>query len=418
MSELPTYEGILKAAELLNGVTAVTPLHLSSYLSEAFDANVYIKREDLQIVRSYKIRGAYNFISNLSLSDRARGVVCSSAGNHAQGVAFACEKLKIKGVIFMPATTPKQKVRAVKRLGKEWIEIVLSGDTYDDAKASSMKYVNEHGSVMVSPFDSQLIIEGQGTVAMEIVEQLKDTQPDYIFVPVGGGGLLSGLTTFFKTNYPNSKVIAVEPEGAASLKASMDAGKIVALDKVSNFVDGAAVKEIGVLPFEVIKKYGIDDLIVVPEGAIATSILRLYNREAIVVEPAGALSIAALNFYQEEIKGKNIVCILSGGNNDIERMPDIKEKSLIYEGLKYYFIVSFPQRSGALKEFVNDILGPDDDITSFTYTKKNNRESGPALVGVELKQKEDFQLLVKRMDQYGMKYTLVNDDPFLFNLLI
>lgn len=418
MSELPNYEGILKAAESLKGVTAVTPLHISSYLSEAFDADVYLKREDLQIVRSYKIRGAYNFISNLSLTDRARGVVCSSAGNHAQGVAFACEQLKIKGVIFMPATTPKQKVRAVKRLGKEWVEIVLSGDTYDDAKSSSIQYVQEHGSVMVSPFDSKLIIEGQGTVAIEIAEQLKGAEPDYIFIPIGGGGLLSGLTIYLRTKYPNTKIIAVEPEGAASLKASMDAGKVVALDKVSNFVDGAAVKEIGELPFEIIQKYGIDDVLVVPEGAIATSILRLYNREAIVAEPAGALSIAALNLYQEKIKGKKVVCVLSGGNNDIERMPDIKEKSLIYEGLKYYFIVSFPQRSGALKEFVNDILGPDDDITSFTYTKKNNKESGPALVGIELKQKEDFQSLVSRMDQYGMKYTLINDDPFLFNLLI
>lgn len=418
MSEFPTYEGILKAAESLSGVTEITPLQLSSYLTETYDAQVHLKREDLQKVRSYKIRGAYNFISSLPSEERAKGVVCSSAGNHAQGVAFACEKLKIKGVIFMPATTPKQKVRAVNRLGKEWIEIVLSGDTYDDAKAASIKYAEEHGSVMVSPFDSKLIIEGQGTIGIEISAQLKQSAPDYIFVPVGGGGLISGMTIYLKSRYPNTKIIAVEPEGAASLKASMDAGKVVSLDRISNFVDGAAVKEIGKLPFEIIQKYGVDDLLVVPEGAIATSILRLYNREAIVAEPAGALSIAALSLYAEEIKGKSVVCILSGGNNDIERMPDIKEKSLIYEGLKYYFMVSFPQRSGALKEFVNDVLGPDDDITSFTYTKKNNKESGPALVGVELKQKEDCQPLLDRMDKYGVRYTVINDDPFLFNLLI
>lgn len=418
LSKLPTYEGILKAANILDGVTSVTPLQLNANLSEEYHANVYLKREDLQMVRSYKIRGAYNFIANLSAEDRAKGVVCSSAGNHAQGVAFACMKLGIKGVIFMPATTPKQKVRAVQRLGKDWVEIVLSGDTYDDAKNASSQYVKENGSVMVSPFDDQLIIEGQGTVAMEIAQQLKQTIPDYFFVPVGGGGLISGLTIYLKTKYPQAKIIAVEPLGAPSLKASLEKGEIVTLSEVDTFVDGASVKQIGQLPFEIINKYGIDGLLTVPEGAVCSTILHLYNRDAIVVEPAGALSVTALRFYQDQIKGKNVVCILSGGNNDIERMPDIKERSLIYEGLKHYFMVSFPQRSGALKEFVNDVLGPDDDITSFTYTKKNNKESGPALVGVELKQKEDYQPLLDRMDQYGVKYICINEDPTLFNLLI
>lgn len=418
MSTLPTYEGILKAANVLDGVTSVTPLQNSANLSEAYQANIFLKREDLQIVRSYKIRGAYNYISSLTQEDRDKGVVCSSAGNHAQGVAFACSKLKIKGVIFMPATTPKQKVRAVQRLGKDWVEIVLSGDTYDDAKNASVKYVREHGSVMISPFDDKLIIEGQGTVGIEIAQQLKQTQPDYFFVPVGGGGLISGLCIYLKAKYPQAKIIGVEPLGAPSLKASMDAGEIVTLKEVDNFVDGASVKQIGAIPFEIINKYGIDDIVIVPEGAVCTTILQLYNRDAIVAEPAGALSVAALQFYQEEIKGKNVICILSGGNNDIERMPDIKERSLVYEGLKHYFMVSFPQRSGALKEFVNDVLGPDDDITSFTYTKKNNKESGPALVGIELKQKEDYQPLLDRMDQYGVKYIPVNEDPLLFNLLI
>ncbi|MCO5230927.1 MAG: threonine ammonia-lyase IlvA [Chitinophagales bacterium] len=418
MSTLPTYEGILHAAKVLEGVTSITPLQNNVNLSETYQANIWLKREDLQIVRSYKIRGAYNFISNLSTEDRAKGVVCSSAGNHAQGVAFACQTLKIKGVIFMPATTPKQKVRAVQRLGREWVEIVLSGDTYDDAKSASFKYVEKHNCVMVSPFDDKLIIEGQGTVGMEIAQQLKQNEPDYFFVPVGGGGLISGLTIYLKAKYPKAKIIAVEPQGAASLKATMDSGKIVTLENVDNFVDGAAVKQIGALPFEVLKTYGLDDIVIVPEGAVCTTILQLYNRSAIVAEPAGALSVAALSFYKEQIKGKNVVCILSGGNNDIERMPDIKERSLIYEGLKHYFMVSFPQRSGALKEFVNDILGPDDDITSFTYTKKNNKESGPALVGVELKQKEDYQPLLDRMDKYGVKYICINEDPLLFNLLI
>lgn len=418
LSNFPTYEGILRAAQVIEGITAVTPLQWSENQSETFHANVFLKREDLQMVRSYKIRGAYNFISNLSQEDRDKGVVCSSAGNHAQGVAYACNKLKIKGVIFMPATTPKQKVRAVQRLGKDWVKIELSGDTYDDAKNASIQYVIESGSVMVSPFDDQLIIEGQGTVGLEISEQLKDIQPDYFFVPVGGGGLISGLLVFLKEKYPNAKIIAVEPLGAPSLKSSLDANEIVTLKELDSFIDGAAVKQIGKLNFEVIQKYGIDGMVNVPEGAVCTTILQLYNREAIVAEPAGALSVAALNFYKEEIKGKNVVCILSGGNNDIERMPDIKERSLIYEGLKHYFMVSFPQRSGALKEFVNDILGPDDDITSFTYTKKNNKESGPALVGIELRQKEDYEPLLKRMEGFGGKCILINEDPLLFNLLI
>ncbi|MCO5248765.1 MAG: threonine ammonia-lyase IlvA [Chitinophagales bacterium] len=418
MSQLPTIEGILKAEENLTGVTDVTPFQRNLNYSEEYGAKIYFKREDLQIVRSYKIRGAYNLISNLAPSDRKKGVVCASAGNHAQGVAFSCRTLQIKGVIFMPATTPKQKIRAVERLGKDWVEIVLSGDTFDDAKASAQKYVDEHGSVMVPPFNHTLIIEGQGTVAVEIEKQLKKVKPDYVFVPVGGGGLISGITIYLKNKFPNVKIIAVEPEGAPSLKASFDAGQVVTLKEIDNFVDGTAVKEIGELPFQVLKEYGIDGILLVPEGAVCTSILQLYNRDAIVVEPAGALSVAALKFYQEEIKGKNVVCILSGGNNDIERMPDIKERSLLYEGLKHYFMISFPQRSGALKEFVNDILGPDDDITSFTYTKKNNKESGPALVGIELKRKEDYQSLLERMDKYGVKYVSINQNRFLFNLLI
>ena len=418
LSQQPTVQGILKAEENLNGVTAVTPLQHNINYSEEYGARIFFKREDLQIVRSYKIRGAYNLISSLTESERKKGVVCASAGNHAQGVAYSCRTLQIKGVIFMPATTPKQKIRAVERLGKTWIEIVLSGDTFDDAKEAARTYVEEHGSIMVPPFNHKLIIEGQGTVAVEIEKQLKKVKPDYVFVPVGGGGLISGITIYLKNKYPEAKIIAVEPEGAPSLKASFEADKVVTLKEIDNFVDGTAVKEIGELPFEIMKQYGIDGILLVPEGAVCTSILQLYNRDAIVVEPAGALSVAALKFYKDEIKGKNVVCILSGGNNDIERMPDIKERSLLYEGLKHYLMISFPQRSGALKEFVNDILGPDDDITSFTYTKKNNKESGPALVGIELKRKEDYQPLIDRMEKYGVKYVSINQNRFLFNLLI
>lgn len=414
---MPTYEGVLKACEVLDGIIQPTPLQPNSQLSDLTGAHIYLKREDLQVVRSYKIRGAYNFIAQISEEDRQKGVVCASAGNHAQGVALSCFLLGIKGVIFMPATTPKQKIRAVKRIGKTFIEVVLSGDTYDDAKHASVKYAKQNGMVQVPPFDHKLIVEGQGTVGVEIAQQLKNKKPDYIFVPIGGGGLVAGLLTYLKQKYPDVKIIGAEPEGAPAMYESLKQGKLVTLDQIDSFVDGAAVKTVGNIPFELCKSQ-LDDIILVPEGRICTKILQLYNNDAIVAEPAGALSVAALDFFQGDLKGKNVVCILSGGNNDIERMPDIKERSLIYEGLKHYFIVKFPQRSGALKEFVNKVLGPDDDITLFEYTKKNIKESGPALVGIELKQKEDYQPLLDRMKKYGVNYTLVNEDPTLFSFLI
>lgn len=415
--KLPTYEGVLKAHDVLEGVIEVTPFQFNQNLSETYDARVYLKREDLQVVRSYKIRGAYNFISHLSEEDRRRGVACSSAGNHAQGVALACFLLGIKGSIFMPTTTPKQKIRAVERIGKGQVEIILSGDTYDDAKMAAIKYAGEHGLILVSPFDDALIVEGQGTVGVEIAQQLKKTKPDYIFVPVGGGGLVAGLIVYLKKKFPKAKIIGVEPAGAPAMYESLQKGEIITLDEIDRFVDGAAVKQVGKVPFEICKN-GLDDMILVPEGRVCTTILQLYNNDAIVAEPAGALAIAALGYYREKIKGKEVICILSGGNNDIERMPEIKERSLIFEGLKHYFMITFPQRSGALKEFVNHVLGPDDDITLFEYTKKNTKESGPALVGIELKQVEDYEPLLQRMKQYGVRYTLVNEDPVLFNFLV
>lgn len=415
--ESPTYEGVLKAGDVLDGVIEVTPFQFNQHLSETFGANIYLKREDLQVVRSYKIRGAYNFIASLSEDDRNKGVACSSAGNHAQGVALACFILGIKGVIFMPTTTPKQKIRAVERIGKDKVEIVLAGDTYDDAKYAAIKYATKHGLILVSPFDDKLIVEGQGTVGVEVAHQLKDTKPDYIFVPVGGGGLVAGLIVYLKKKFPQVKIIGIEPMGAPAMYQSLQKGEIITLGEIDRFVDGAAVKQVGNVPFKVCQQ-GLDDMILVPEGRVCTTILQLYNNDAIVAEPAGALSIAALGYYQEQIAGKNVVCILSGGNNDIERMPEIKERSLIFEGLKHYFMITFPQRSGALKEFVNKVLGPDDDITLFEYTKKNTKESGPALVGIELKQKEDYQPLLDRMQKYGVKYTLVNEDPVLFSFLV
>ena len=386
-------------------------------LSEEFGAKIYLKREDLQVVRSYKIRGAYNLISRLSAEEKKLGVVTSSAGNHGQGVALSCKLLEINGVVFMPVTTPKQKIRAVERLGGKWVKVELVGDTYDDAKSAASRYCKKHEIPFVPPFDAKYIIEGQGTVGYEILHQLKNHAPDFIFVPIGGGGLASGLITFFKGEFPETKIIGVEPAGAPAMDESIKKGKLVVLDSIDSFVDGAAVKQVGHLTFEICKS-GLDDLILVPEGKICTKILQLYNRDAIVAEPAGALAIAALDFYKEKIKGKRVVCILSGGNNDIERMQEIKERSLLYEGLKHYFIIKFPQRSGALKQFVSKVLGPNDDITLFEYTKKNSKESGPALVGIELGKAEDYLGLVERMQKYGIDFTNVNNNPTLFNFLI
>lgn len=414
---LPNTKGIIQAKKNLEGISEVTPLRINQILSDETDAKVYLKREDLQIVRSYKIRGAYNFIAQLSAAEKKKGVVCASAGNHAQGFAYSCKLLKIKGTVFMPAPTPKQKVEAVRRVGKEFINIVLSGDTYDDAKSAALKFMATHNMVFVPPFDHKLIVEGQGTVAMEILEQMGKKKIDYLFVPIGGGGLCAGLITYFKEFSPATKIIGVEPLGAPAMKESIEKNKIVTLKKIDNFVDGAAVKQVGQIPFDICKNY-LEEVILVPEGRICTKIMQLYNSDAIVLEPAGALSIAALDYYKGHLKGKNVVCVISGGNNDIERMPDFKERSLIFEGLKHFFIIKFPQRAGALKQFVTKVLSENEDITLFEYTKKNSKESGPALVGIELKSKENYAPLIKRMDKYKVDYVPLNDNPMLFNFLI
>lgn len=414
---LPNTKGIIQAKKNLEGISEVTPLRINQILSDETDAKVYLKREDLQIVRSYKIRGAYNFIAQLSAAEKKKGVVCASAGNHAQGFAYSCKLLKIKGTVFMPAPTPKQKVEAVRRVGKEFINIVLSGDTYDDAKSAALKFMATHNMVFVPPFDHKLIVEGQGTVAMEILEQMGKKKIDYLFVPIGGGGLCAGLITYFKEFSPATKIIGVEPLGAPAMKESIEKNKIVTLKKIDNFVDGAAVKQVGQIPFDICKNY-LEEVILVPEGRICTKIMQLYNSDAIVLEPAGALSIAALDYYKGHLKGKNVVCVISGGNNDIERMPDFKERSLIFEGLKHFFIIKFPQRAGALKQFVTKVLSENEDITLFEYTKKNSKESGPALVGIELKSKENYAPLIKRMDKYKVDFVPLNDNPMLFNFLI
>lgn len=385
------------AANRLRGVVRRTPLIRNASLSRRFGCNVFLKREDLQVVRSYKLRGAYNMMSQLPPEQLQCGVVCASAGNHAQGFAYSCKKLGAHGVVFMPFTTPRQKVSQTRMFGEDFIEIKLVGDTFDDCAAAAKRYTLEQGMVFVPPFDHPHIIEGQGTVAAEILEE--QPQVDFLFLPVGGGGLSAGCGTFFKIFSPKTCVVGVEPEGAPSMRDALEAGQPVTLGQIDRFVDGAAVKRVGDLTFEICRDV-LDDIALVPEGRICATILKLYNEDAIVAEPAGALSIAVLEDFAEKIRGKNVVCVVSGSNNDIDRMPEIQERALQYEGLKHYFLIRFAQRPGALKEFVNNVLGPTDDIARFEYMKKTHKENGPALVGIELQQRSDYDQLLANLRRY------------------
>ena len=412
-------DDFFKAYNIVQEVVSRTPLQRNRVLSDKYDCNVYLKREDLQSVRSFKIRGAYNFIRNMPKEKLERGVVCASAGNHAQGVAYSCSRLQAKGVIFMPTTTPRQKVSQVRLFGGEYVEVRLIGDTFDDAFLASIKYCEQEGMTFVHPFDDPLIIAGQGTIGIDIHKEMTEDgkSVDYVFMGIGGGGLASGVGSYLKEVSPKTRVIGVEPAGAPSMNQSFIENHVVTLPEIEKFVDGAAVKQVGQLTYAICKEV-LDGIVIVPEGKVCTTILELYNKNAIVVEPAGALSIAALDDYKDEIRGKNVVCIVSGGNNDIDRMQEIKERSLIYEGLMHYFIIQFPQRAGALRKFIDLVVGPDDDITRFEYTKKNNKEDGPVLVGIELNEKEDYEPLIQRMEQYGFHFIEINKDPSLFNLLI
>ncbi len=412
----PLLSDVMSAEHTLGEILTPTPLMSSRSLSQRYGVDVWLKREDLQIVRSYKIRGAYNKIRSLSAEQIERGIVCASAGNHAQGVALSCNKLGIKGTIFMPVTTPKQKINQVRMFGGEAVEVVLVGDTFDQSNAAAEQCCKDEGKTFIPPFNDPKVIEGQGTVGLEILQQSSSTI-DYVFVPIGGGGLASGIGSVFKQMSPQTKVIGVEPAGAACMKRAFECGEVTSLDHIDKFVDGAAVQRAGDITFGVCREV-LDDIVVVPEGKICTTILELYNFDAIVVEPAGALSISALEYYKDQIKGKNVVCVVSGSNNDIVRMEDIKERSLLYEGLKHYFIVRFPQRAGALQNFVTNVLGPHDDITYFEYKKKTNRENGPVLVGIELQNPNDFAALIERMQQNSFEYQYLNDKPSLFEFLI
>lgn len=412
----PKLQDITRAKITLNEVALHTPIQKNHGLSEEFKSNIFLKREDLQIVRSYKIRGAFNKIAQLPKDALKKGVVCASAGNHAQGVAFSCSKLNIRGKIYMPATTPRQKIRQVEMFGKENVEVVLTGDTYDAAETAALNDCRKTGMAFIHPFDDEQIIEGQATVGLEILQDIKNLI-DYLFVPVGGGGLIAGAGAYFKQVSPQTKIIGIEPEGAPSMQKALEAGEVVELEEIDKFVDGAAVKKAGEITFKVCQKV-IDQMVTIPEGRVCTKILELYNHDAIVMEPAGALSIAALDVFKNEIKGKNVVCIVSGSNNDITRMEEIKERSLLFEGLKHYFIVRFPQRAGALRTFVDLVLGPTDDITHFEYSKKTSREKGPAVIGIEVQKKDDFNGLIQRMKENEFVFEYLNEKPDLFQFLI
>lgn len=411
---LVTEEDVEKACEVLKSVVKHTPLEYDFYLSEKYHCNVYLKREDLQRVRSFKLRGAFYAISRLSAEQLEKGVVCASAGNHAQGVAYTCKRMTVPATIFMPTTTPQQKVSQVKFFGGSNVEVVLVGDTFDASATAAKEFAAAHGQTFIPPFDDPDIIAGQGSLAVEMVKDLNKAheQADYVFAGIGGGGLISGVATYLKAKSPITKIIGVEPDGAPSMTAALKQNQVVTLDKIDKFVDGAAVKEVGSLTFQHAKVL-VDEVTTVSEGAVCSTILDMYTKQAIVAEPAGALSVAALETYREEIKDKTVVCIVSGGNNDINRMQEIEERSLLHEGLKHYFIVNFSQRPGALKEFVNDVLGPHDDITKFEYTKKVNRGNGPVIIGVLLQDKNDYEGLLDRVAAFDPSYIPINDNQTL-----
>lgn len=413
----PSLKSVEQAASRLEGIASVTPLIHNMQHSKKYECNIMFKREDLQEVRSYKIRGAYNKIASLTDTEIENGIVCASAGNHAQGVALSCKILKIKGTIFMPSPTPNQKIEQVKMFGEDYIDVILVGDSFDDAYHAAMKQCEELSKTFIHPFNDKKVIEGQATVGLEIIDQTKTHPIHYVFVPIGGGGLSAGLSSVFKELSPQTKIIGVEPKGAPSMSTSIKNNRNTELNHIENFVDGAAVKRVGDLTFEICKET-LHDVITVDEGKICQTILELYNKEAIVTEPAGALSIAALDTYANEIKGKNVVCIISGSNNDITRTAEIKERALLYSNLKHYFIVKFPQRAGALKEFVVEILGPNDDIAHFEYTKKSNRDTGSAVVGIELKSPEDLEPLITKMKLHKFYGDYLNNKPDLFQFLI
>lgn len=410
-----TLNDIEDAALRLQKVIYKTPLQHSKRLSHLYNANIYLKREDLQKVRSFKIRGAYNKIATLSAEERARGVVCASAGNHAQGVALSCFLLKINGVIFMPTVTPNQKIDKVRNFGKQYIKIKLVGTNYDEASRASKEYSKKINAVYVSAFDDRKVIAGQGTIGKEIYADLPSV--DVVISQIGGGGLIGGVALYLKSVNKKIRVLGVQANGAPGMYQSVQNNKVTSLEKIDAFVEGTAVGTVSELTLSLTKKY-VDGIYCLPEGKICTTMIELYQNEGIVTEPAGSLSVAALDTLKNTIKNKTVVCLISGGNNDIMRYQEILERSLVYQGKKHYFIIEFAQKPGQLKTFLNHVLGKNDDIVLFEYIKKSNKEKGPALVGIELKDRTDYDPLIERMIKNEINYKLIHSDDLLFNYLI
>ncbi len=411
---------VCDAAAAVRGIFPETPLQENDYLSKKFGARVLLKREDLTPVRSYKIRGAFNFFrKTLAAGNRAELFVCASAGNHAQGFAYVCRHFEKRGVVFMPVTTPQQKIDKTRLFGGEFVEIRLVGDFFDDCYRAALEFTQESGAHMVPPFDHRDIIEGQATVACEIVDQMPGGRmPDIVALPVGGGGLAAGVTHYFASRPNETRFVFCEPAGAPSLKESLAAGKRARLARVDNFVDGAAVAEIGREPFRHLKEFSADAVRLVPENRLCATMIEMLNVEGIVLEPAGALAIDALkDFSRKELRGRTIVAVVSGGNFDFERLPDVKERALRFEGLKKYFIIRFPQRPGALRDFL-EMLGPDDDIARFEYLKKSARNFGSVLIGIETRDRRNFDVLKANFDAEGVQYQDITDNETLAGFII
>jgi threonine dehydratase len=409
-------EAITRAAARLQPVVRRTPLEASDRLASIVGVPVLLKREDMQLCRSYKVRGAYNLISTLSEEERARGVVCASAGNHGQGLAMSCRQLQISGRVFLPTNTPRQKRQRIADVGGKWVDPVIVGSSYDEASAAAHDDSDRTGAVYVHPFDDPRTIAGQGTVGVELAEQ-SGGDVDTVVVPVGGGGLIAGIALWLKEHCPHIRIVGAEPAGAASMRAALDQGKPVGLPAVDTFVDGAAVGRVGRRTYPVVRDL-VDEIVTVPEGAVCTEMLDLYQSEGIIAEPAGALaSAAARRLHSREFTGP-VVCVVSGGNNDVSRYAEVVERSLVHEGLRHYFLVTFPQKPGALRHFLDGVLAKGEDIIVFEYVKKNNRETGPALVGIELERPEDLDGLLDRMATSPLQIEQVSPGSPLFSFLL
>ncbi len=407
---------VLAAAQRLSGVALQTPLYRSQRLSAATGAEVWLKREDLQVGRSYKVRGAYNLLAQLDNAERAAGAVCATAGNHGQGVAYACAQLGIRGRVHVPSTTPRQKRDRITALGADSVELVVGGDTYDQAAAAAAEYAERTGAVVVPAFDDLRVVAGQGTLGVEILAQL-GRAPDVVVVPVGGGGLLAGVGSWLAAEHPDVRIVGVEPAGAASMAAALAAGEPVVLPELNTFVDGAAVGQVGRLTYPLVRDCGAE-LVSVTEGRVCTEILDLYQVDGIIAEPAGALASAAIGQDVRIEPGSTVVCLLSGGNNDVSRYGEIVERSLVHRGLKHYFLVEFPQEPGALRRFLDEVLGPDDDIVLFEYVKRDNRETGAALCGIELADRDGFDPLWKRMEASPLNIQLLAPGSAAYRFLV